>query len=408
MVSRTGLAKALLAAALTAAGWVVPAAAATSVERCLAAPYYPDGSEAMRICGEAIQQKDLPPATAAKINLQLGQAIFFAHRPGLAIQYLSEAIRLDPSLDQAWRRRGWAYGEMARGSEAMADFTTFLELRPGDPDGLFAITYERNRDGSDCAGKAKELESILAKHPKHYLSRWNLAHAYECIDRHQGRALEQIEAILADGRKAIADTVYYSRRGPDDHDFYAAMRDQRNLLFWRMSRWDLVISESTWLINEYPNNFDGFSMRAGARYQIADYVGALADSESALDLWAGHLHAQGTKIEALNKLKRFDDVIAYAGDVLQSGGTNFQTPTILMTRALAYKALGRREDAIDDINAAMAMDGQRIWTVHTQLAQAGFVFGPPVRYGEDPNPDITSPEFVNALQACVIDPECLL
>jgi hypothetical protein len=58
----------------------------------------------------------------------------------------------------------------------------------------------------------------------------------------------------------------------------------------------------------------------------------------------------------------------------------------------------------------MAESDYALWTVHNQLAQAGYLFGniqnrSPSDGGPPLDPD--TPEFSNALAACLIDPECM-
>ena len=382
------------------------AAAEPVVDKCLAAPFYPDGSDLFRDCDAAIRLKNLDKGTAAKINLQLGQALYFAHRPGMAIPYLDEAIKGDPSLDQAWRRRGWSHLMMNHVGEAMTDFTGYLEMRPNDPDALFAVAYGRNQLSGDCAAATRDYEQILKQHPEHYITRFNLAGAYHCLNGNQVRQLEQYDKIIAAGRELTAGVTYYSRWGRSDYDFHAMVRRERSIVYFNMGRYDDAVAETTWLIAAYPRRPDGYINRSMARLQRDDHMGALMDAETALTFSPRHPHAQTAKLDALKRLKRNDEIIHYATEILRTGWTGPMTPSIRFKRGAALKRTGHKNEAIDDLNTAMAMEDRWVWAVQAQLEQSGYLFGPPRYSNRDPVPDFRAKPFANALEACMIDPEC--
>ena len=76
----------------------------SATEKCLAASFYPDGNELLGHCENALKVSKLDNATLAKVNLQIGQAIYFSHQPGVALsQATSAATRsLRNSHAAAW------------------------------------------------------------------------------------------------------------------------------------------------------------------------------------------------------------------------------------------------------------------------------------------------------------------
>ena len=215
---------AALAAALATAMPLAQSAEPTAVENCLAASFYPDGNELYGFCSEAIAGEIADAKIRAKVNLQLGQALYFAHQPGMALPFLDTAIKDDPGLDQAYRRRGWSHLMSGMGHRAMADFTEYLSLAPEDPDAKFAIAFARAQLGAACAATASAYEGILKQHPDHHITRYNLASTYTCIDGNSHRQVAEYDKVIGAGRDAVKEITYFSRRGARDFDFYAMVR----------------------------------------------------------------------------------------------------------------------------------------------------------------------------------------
>lgn len=79
-------------------GLAAPAAAADNnkVSGCLESSAYLDGGETYDLCDKALKESGLSNGSLSAINRQIGEAYYFAQRPGLAIPYLDTAIKLDP------------------------------------------------------------------------------------------------------------------------------------------------------------------------------------------------------------------------------------------------------------------------------------------------------------------------
>jgi tetratricopeptide (TPR) repeat protein len=392
-------------------GFLTPAAAASkAVADCLASSAYLDGGETYEFCDKALKESGLTNETLSAINRQIGEAFYFAQRPGPALAYLDTAIKLDPKSGQAYRRRGWAYSRLEKMSAAIADFTEFLNLKPDDPDAQYAMAYAQYGKANNCAAVVKEYERILSKHPNHYLVRSMLAVGYACIDNHQMRELAELNRILAAGREAVAEAEYYGRRGRADRDFYAKLIDQRAGIYYETGQSDKAIVDYSWLIENYPSHPLTYLNRADMRLGIRDYGGALTDADKALSIIPDRVDGQVVRMRALNGLKRSAESIDYANSVLSRGYVAPQTPEIQFYRAIALKRLGRKDEAAEDFNRVMAASEALTWSLHTQLTQSGYVFGPlRNRTFDDGGPPLNPQvkEFKNALAACLIDPECM-
>lgn len=377
------------------------------VEKCLAASFYPDSSELMAKCETAIKQSGVPDAVMAQVNLQMGQAIYFSHRPGIAIGFLNTAIALDPELAQAYRRRGWSFLMSGFGRQAMSDFTEYLALAPDDPDAKFAMVFARDSLGQDCVKSAGEYQQILRQHPQHHITRYNLALGYHCIDGNRKRQIVEYDRIIAAGRDEIKDIAYYSRRDAAGFDFYAMVRETRAAAYQDMGDTSAALEDANWLKENYPESYDGYLLSALSLLHSGKDSEVLMNAEKALSISPRLPDAQYVKAVILMRTKHDKELVEYATSVMTSGVVNPHLPFIVYARGVANKRLGNRDQAILDFNAAMLADDDSVRMVHTQLVQSGYMYGKDSEAGGARSPDFRSPEFINALAACTIDPECM-
>ena len=377
------------------------------VEKCLAASFYPDSSELMAHCEAAFNQSGVADAVMAQVNLQLGQAIYFSHRPGIAIGFLNKAIALDPALAQAYRRRGWSFLMSGFGRQAMSDFTEYLALAPDDPDAKFAMVFAHDSLGQDCVKSAGEYEQILRQHPQHHITRYNLATTYHCVDGNRKRQIGEYDRIVAAGRDEVKDITYYSRRDAAGLDFYAKVRDNRGTAYLDMGKGEEALPDAEWLKENYPESSDGFLLSALSLLHKGRDAEVLRDAEKALSINPRLPDGQYAKALVLMRAKRDKELVDYATSVMTSGVIHPHMPFIVYARGVANKRLGNRDQAILDFNAAMLADDNSVRMVHTQLVQSGYMYGKDSEAGGARSPDFRSPEFINALAACTIDPECM-
>lgn len=383
------------------------AAESTPVQSCLAASYYPEAGPALEACYPLLKDSALDDRTRAQVNFRIGAAFYFAHRPGTALPYLDEAVKRDPSDPQIWRRRGWTNLMLDNGLKAIADFTTFLEKAPDNPDALFAIAFTRFHYSNQCAAAIRDYEAILRDHPDHYLTRYNLAGHYGCHDSDYRRQIAEYDKIIAAGRAAVGPVEYYGRRGEADFDFYAMVLNDRALAAARNSILDKAEADAAWLLANYPDDDRSHAARATVRRFREDFSGALDDANTALLMAPGNTDAQEAKAASLYALKRYPEVVAFTTAVLGNSRFNGVTSALHFRRALALKKLSRKTEAIADFNRAMAMDDYYVMIVSNAIQSANYYFGSGLSVPAHDQPDFLAKPFANALEACVVDPECL-
>jgi tetratricopeptide (TPR) repeat protein len=78
---------------------------------------------------------------------------------------LTQAIKLDAKYAPAYRERASVYLAQEKYAAAIEDATTFLQMRPGDEDGLRIRILANEKSGNHAAATAdlRELDKIKAK-----------------------------------------------------------------------------------------------------------------------------------------------------------------------------------------------------------------------------------------------------
>ena len=394
-----------LAAAV--AGVLLQAAPANAgnLEDCLSASFYPDDGELLIDCNLALLNPYTTAKDRAKVQLQIGQALYFMQSPGMAIGHLDEAIELDPSLDQAYRRRGWATLFTGFYEQAFDDFTEFLARRPDDPDASFAMAFARHQVGASCDETRIAYESILSRFHSHHITRNALASVYQCIDGNSSREIAEYDKIIAAGRAEVAPIMYYGRNGDGGYDFFANVRASRADALRSERRYSEAMSDAEWLISQYPGSARGYVIRATVHDGLHDSIRALEDSEQALAIAPYHHSARFHKLWALLHLKRYEDAVSYASWLVAKNPDPSYAYDYYYVRGLAQYRLGRGEEALHDILTAAAADEFSNRRITTQMRQSGYLEVAPNALGKPF--DVTSKAFHNALEACMIDPECI-
>ena len=93
-------------------------------------------------------------ATAATYH-SLGRKLLQEDRFEEAIEQLTEAVKLDPVLAQAYNARGYAHFRLKQYAEALADFDRAIKLYPGYANAYVNRAATRRASG-DKAGAAAD------------------------------------------------------------------------------------------------------------------------------------------------------------------------------------------------------------------------------------------------------------
>jgi tetratricopeptide (TPR) repeat protein len=130
--------------------------------------------------------------------------------PKKAIEYLNNAIKLQPDYPRAYNVRGYAYDRLGQYQRAIEDYNEALRLKPDDSATYINRGVAYFRLGQHQRAIEDYNEAIRLK-PDNVSAYINRGSAYKSLGQHQ-RAIEDFNEIIrmkpADFR---ASTAYYSR-----------------------------------------------------------------------------------------------------------------------------------------------------------------------------------------------------
>ncbi|KAJ7524844.1 hypothetical protein O6H91_17G024500 [Diphasiastrum complanatum] len=194
----------------------------------------------------------------------IGRGTAFALQRNLsaAISDFTQATVLEPSIGEAWKRRGQARLASAAYVEAISDFTRVLNLDPNSLDTL----HERgvaNFKLKDYRASIEDMRAYISfgkpyKYTYNYLSYQELARsekAFECL------------------KKALAVDKCYVQA-------YHMM----GVLFHSLGNHMAAIKELTQGLERDPTNTECLYLRASCYHAIGDYVQAVEDYNRILDM----------------------------------------------------------------------------------------------------------------------------
>ncbi|MCP6759034.1 MAG: tetratricopeptide repeat-containing serine protease family protein [Fischerella sp. CENA71] len=181
-----------------------------------------------------------------------------------AIADLTEAIRLNPNLANAYKNRGIARARLGDKQGAIADFNSVLTINPND-----AITY-------DLRGIAR----VLLGDNKGAISDFNTALKINPNDAKTYDLRGDARSRLGDNKGAIADFNSALKINPNDAFAYFQRGDARS----RLGDNKGAIADFNSAIKINPNDANAYGRRGIARAELGDKQGAIADFNSALKI----------------------------------------------------------------------------------------------------------------------------
>jgi serine/threonine protein kinase/tetratricopeptide (TPR) repeat protein len=125
---------------------------------------------------EAISEErlatDLAPVSA-RVNIDLGYALFHARQYAEAVEQAQKALELDPTLASGYELLGWAYLSENKGDEAIQQFQTAVTLtrNPLGSRALLAYAFAKSGRTKPALEILRELESVrVASAPYHHIA----------------------------------------------------------------------------------------------------------------------------------------------------------------------------------------------------------------------------------------------
>jgi tetratricopeptide (TPR) repeat protein len=257
-----------------------------------------------------------------------------------ALADIDAAIELKPDLARAWWARGYfnqSMHDLRKDPELrariIADFSKAIELDPNDVEiyyhraGIYS-NYEQDHDRAIA-----DYTKMIALDPKHRAARHARASSYGRKGDFERQLADLSELVrLYPGRDSLID------RGM----FYLAHQDYDHAVA------DLI--EARKLDPHHPSPLSGLAIASTAR---GDYPQALALYEQAIRQ-APHLTwLYRNRAETYLNMGEPDKAL---DDVQRSLAVFRRDASALNQRGRIYEAMGRKQDAIADFRAALALD----------------------------------------------------
>ncbi len=383
-------------------------AADSDLAACRSADSYNEPDATVAACDRVLASPTAKNTEKAMAQLKRGESFYWVKRSELAIPALDAALKLDPDLNAAYLQRGWAYLMTNQFVAAARDFNDFLSREPDNPDGHFALGIYAFDVGRSPRNALLAYERVLKINPDDFLARFNLAMLFECADCDVKRAEAEMARILAAGRAKVGKMRYYNRKNKDDYDFYAYVLSQRARFFKKFHRYAEAMADADWLVAQYPALAESYDLRAELYSDTNNYVAALADAEAALALDRFALESQKIKLSSLWRLGRRAELLREADKLIDAGSWDQATPYVYLYRGMVHKHFGRYDKAFNDIAQAVASDDWLARSISSHMINRGFLMKDLTEPYRGPSPDTSMAEYQNGLQACVVDPECLI
>jgi tetratricopeptide (TPR) repeat protein len=169
-------------------------------------------------------------AQNAQTRLDNGKRLFDEANYDGAIRELSEAIRLDPNMAEAYAYRSWAYGRNNNNAQALTDANSAIQLNPRLAMGYYTRgNVYRNRNDYDRA--LADYTEAIRPDPRYTNAYHNRGFAYNAKGDYDRAIADYNEAISLDRRSAYA----YNNRGNayyNKGDYASAIADYEACLLF--------------------------------------------------------------------------------------------------------------------------------------------------------------------------------
>ncbi len=378
---------------------------AADAESCLALDPFRKSDDTLIACEKALKQKDKDAAHMAQLHAQLGEALYWLQRFDLAIEAFDSALNLDKSLIETRIQRGWALLRVDEGQRAFQDFSDSLQEKPESGRAIFAIGYMYDVAGQPEQALAAYKQAIEVS-PKYYLARSGLAAVYRDERNEKELAISEYNSLLAVGEVELNKVQFFA--APyyfPTKDFYAHVRMDRALALAQTNRNDEAIVDLNWLIERYPDAHAPKEVMTGIlsnqdKYAEASSVGleASVSCHKNLPFFACE-NTDAMLVYSLLLIGKNKEAANIGVRAVANGQNKNLIDKSSYYAGLAMTRLGNIAEARRLISAPVANNPKYRSLLITQLRQEGFY--------EGDNKDEMNERIVNALEACLLDFECL-
>ncbi len=378
------------------------------VAACRTADSYNEPDATVKACDRVVASPTATNTEKAYAQFKRGESFYWVKRPELAIPALDAALKLDPDLNEAYLRRGWARFRTGQLAATARDFSDFLSREPDSSEAYSALGAFAFDVGGSRENALHAYERGLEINPDDFLTRLNLTLLFACRECDVKRAVAEFDRILSADRAEVAKVRYYGRRNKDDFDFYAYVVHTRARFYSDVLMYREALADADWLVAQYPALAKSYDLRADLYSDTDNHVAALADAEAALALDRFAVESPRIRLNSFLRLGRYAELLSESEKLINAGTWDQTTPYAYFYRAYVHKHFGRYDEAFHDMAEAVASDNWLARAVSSHMIKRGFLREELREAYRGPRPDTSIKEFQNGLQACVVDPECLI
>ncbi|PRP85549.1 Tetratricopeptide TPR_1 repeat-containing protein [Planoprotostelium fungivorum] len=291
--------------------------------------------EAIRDFDKAIE---LDPSNAADAENQ--RAVCYRdikiQKSDTELQQLTEAIEKNRQDSTAYVNRGIVYQWRGKRSEAIADYSQSIQVKPTREAHYRRgnLLYEMDR----LADAEKDLTSAIELDPKHWQSYYLRAKIRDKLKEYEGAEHDYTMTIHSDSEK-YEKAVAYNDRG---------------LIRLLKGKFKEAVEDFTVATKLLPRSANSFFNRGNARRQQKEYEAAISDFNQAITIEPKHWESYKGRATCYQLLKDTEKALKDWDHVIQ----NKPDAASLFARAMILSEIGgtsNLERALDDFNRCIGL-----------------------------------------------------
>nr|WSX74988.1 tetratricopeptide repeat protein [Streptomyces sp. NBC_00899] len=283
---------------------------------------------------------ELPSAGRALAHALRGRDHRLAGRHSQALADYTTALDLDPDLTRAYFGRGETHRLAGSYDAALADFDRSLDLDPADAVTL-ASRGETYHSLQRYDAALADFDRALHLDPD---NDWIIANRGETH-----RLAGNHDAALADFDRALHLDPTYAWAVTNRGQTYRALR-----------RYDEALSDHHRAVQLLPDNEWVVANRGETHRLAGDYDAALADFDRAIEINPGYAWAIASRGQTYHSLRRYDAALA---DLDRALALNPGYPWAVASRGEIHQSLRHYDAALADFDRALDLDPGNDWVM---------------------------------------------
>lgn len=369
------------------------AAAALAAPACDRETVETDPGRAVAPCTERLAATSVDKAARAALLRLRAEANDRLARLPAALADHDAALELTPSDSDLHVSRAWTLWAMGRFADADAALRRAFDIKRTDPRANHMQGFIRMARG-DHANAVVAFDEALRGDPRHAFSLNHRSQSLHALRRYS-ESLRDAEALLALGKPHL-DRQMQRDVGGARTSMYADALYRRGKAFADLGRPQDALRDYL-AAQAHGDRPQFWQSSAHVRYyDLKDDKGAFADMERLLERNPKDAYALKFYGKLLRGRDKFDQAVKMFDRLV---AVEPHSAEAIFERGFTRKVAGDRVGAVKDYLDAYRMSEPFRVAQTRQLRQLGYL-------RDDKPPAAGSPELVEAMTACVIDPGC--